>query len=85
MPQIRFLSIGSYVCSSLRPHQAAKGTFTPKLSNMLGTPRKGPGDSSPGPVMLRVLSRPAYAVRMASDLSPEMAACAAARRAIGTR
>ena len=26
-----------------------------------------------------------YAVRMASDLSPEMAACAAARRAIGTR
>jgi len=27
----------------------------------------------------------AYAVRMASDLSPEMAACAAASRAIGTR
>ena len=26
-----------------------------------------------------------YAVRMVSDLSPEMAACAAARRAIGTR
>jgi hypothetical protein len=26
-----------------------------------------------------------YAVRMASDLSPEIAACAAAKRAIGTR
>jgi len=26
-----------------------------------------------------------YAVRMVSDLSPEMAACAAASRAIGTR
>jgi hypothetical protein len=26
-----------------------------------------------------------YAVRMVSDLSPEIAACAAARRAIGTR
>src|SRR5439155_21412394 len=56
MPQIRFLYIGSYVCStllsdppsperpcaslSLRLHQAVKGTFTPKLSNMLGTQRK---------------------------------------------
>ena len=53
MPQIRFLYIGSHVCStlpsdpasrrrpcaslSLRLHQAVKGTFTPKLSNMLGT------------------------------------------------
>ena len=27
----------------------------------------------------------AYAVRMVSDLSPEIAACAAASRAIGTR
>ena len=59
MPQIRFLYIGSYVCStllsdpasrrrpcaslSLRLHQAVKGTFTPKLSNMLGTPKKGAG------------------------------------------
>ena len=55
MPQIRFLYIGSHVCStlpsdpasrrrpcaslSLRLHQAVKGTFTPKLSNMLGTPQ----------------------------------------------
>ena len=53
MPLIRFLSIGSYVCStllsdpasrrrrcaslSLHLHQVVKGTFTPKLSNMLGT------------------------------------------------
>jgi hypothetical protein len=58
MPQIRFLSIGSYVCSTLpsdpasrrRPcaslslhlHQVVKGTFTPKLSNMLGTPKEAP-------------------------------------------
>src|SRR5229473_3449852 len=55
MPQIRFLYIGSYVCSTLlsdpasrrRPcaslllhlHQVVEGTFTPELSNMLGTPR----------------------------------------------
>jgi hypothetical protein len=53
MPQIRFLYIGSYVCSTLlsdpasrrRPcallllhlHQVVEGTFTPELSNMLGT------------------------------------------------
>jgi len=56
MPQIRFLYIGSYVCStllsdlasrrrrcaslSLHLHQVVKGTFTPKLSNMLGTQTK---------------------------------------------
>src|SRR5208282_3238462 len=56
MPLIRFLSIGSYVCStllsdpasprhrcaslSLHLHQVVKGTFTPKLSNMLGTLKK---------------------------------------------
>jgi transcriptional regulator with XRE-family HTH domain len=34
---------------------------------------------APAPLKLR------YAVRMVSDLSPEIAACAAARRAIGTR
>ena len=53
MPQIRFLYIGSYVCStllsdpasrrrrcaslSLHLHQVVKRTFTPKLSNRLGT------------------------------------------------
>src|SRR6266498_2879142 len=53
MPQIRFLYIGSHVCSTLlsdppsrlRPcvslslhlHQVVKGTCTPELSNMLGT------------------------------------------------
>jgi hypothetical protein len=58
MPHIRFLYIGSYVCSALlsdpasrrRPcaslslhlHQVVKGTFTPKLSNMLGTPKRWP-------------------------------------------
>ncbi len=67
MPLIRFLYIGSYVCStllsdlasrrrrcaslSLHLHQVVKGTFTPKLSNMLGTHekprlRKQPGFSS---------------------------------------
>ena len=56
MPQIRFLYIGSYVCSTLlsdpasrrRPcaslslhlHQVVKRTFTFELSNMLGTPYK---------------------------------------------
>jgi hypothetical protein len=53
LPQIRFLYIGSHVCSTLlsdppspeRPcaslllhlHQVVEGTFTPELSNMLGT------------------------------------------------
>ena len=56
MPLIRFLYIGSYVCSTLlsdpasrrRPcaslslhlHQVVKRTFTFELSNMLGTPCK---------------------------------------------
>ena len=56
MPLIRFLYIGSYVCSTLlsdpasrrRPcaslslhlHQVVKRTFTFELSNMLGTPQK---------------------------------------------
>ena len=56
MPQIRFLYIGSHVCSTLlsdapsrlRPcvslslhlHQVVKGTCTPELSNMLGTQKK---------------------------------------------
>src|SRR6202162_5728001 len=57
MPQIRFLYIGSHVCSTLlsdapsrlRPcvslslhlHQVVKGTCTPELSNMLGTQKRG--------------------------------------------
>ena len=57
MPHIRFLSIGSRLCSTLlsdsasrrRPgaslslllHQDVKGTCTPKLLNMLGTQRSG--------------------------------------------
>ncbi len=57
MPSIRFLSIGSYVCSTLlsdpasrrRPcallslhlHQVVKRTFTFELSNMLGTHSRG--------------------------------------------
>ena len=57
MPLIRFLYIGSRVCSTLpsdlasrrRPcaslslhlHQVVKGTFTPKLSNMLGAHKNG--------------------------------------------
>jgi hypothetical protein len=56
MPQIRFLYIGSCVCStllsdpasrrrrcaslSLHLHQVVKRTFTSKLSNMLGTPKR---------------------------------------------
>jgi hypothetical protein len=56
MPHIRFLSIGSRLCSTLlsdsasqrRPcaslslllHQDVKGTYTPKLLNMLGTQKK---------------------------------------------
>ena len=63
MPQIRFLYIGSYVCSTLlsdpsspeRPcaslllhlHQVVEGTFTPELSNMLGIQQKRAGDSLP--------------------------------------
>src|SRR5271157_1912246 len=68
MPLIRFLYIGSYVCSTLlsdppspeRPcaslslhlHQVVKGTLTPKLSNMLGTQHKR------GPPLLRSASFP---------------------------
>src|SRR5277367_5674409 len=56
MPHIRFLSIGSRLCStllsdpasrrcpcaslSLLLHQDVKGTYTPKLLNMLGTQRR---------------------------------------------
>jgi hypothetical protein len=56
-PPIQFLFIGSRVCSalpsdlalrlspcallSLHLHQAVKRTFTSKLSNMLGTHKKG--------------------------------------------
>jgi hypothetical protein len=56
MPRIRFLFIGSHVCStllsdpasrrrrcaslSLHLHQVVKRTFTSKLSNMLGTPMR---------------------------------------------
>ena len=59
MPQIRFLYIGWQVCSTLlsdppspeRPcaslllhlHQVVEGTFTPELSNMLGTHTNGRG------------------------------------------
>ena len=58
MPQIRFLYIGSCVCFTLlsdppspeRPcaslllhlHQVVEGTYTPELSNMLGTQKKPP-------------------------------------------
>jgi hypothetical protein len=69
MPQIRFLYIGSYVCStllsdpvsrrrrcaslSLHLHQVVKGTFTPKLSNMLGTQReRGTASGSPSLVFV---------------------------------
>jgi hypothetical protein len=63
MPRIWFLYIGSRLCSALlsdppspgRPcaslslhlHQVVKGTFTPELSNMLGTHKKGPLGSGP--------------------------------------
>jgi len=62
MPQIRFLYIGWQVCSTLlsdppspeRPcaslllhlHQVVEGTFTPELSNMLGTPKKRAGSKA---------------------------------------
>src|SRR5579872_3340220 len=69
MPLIRFLYIGSHVCSTLpsdpasrrRPcaslslhlHQVVKGTFTPKLSNMLGTQReRGTASGSPSQVFV---------------------------------
>jgi hypothetical protein len=66
MPQIRFLYIGSHVCSTLlsdapsrlRPcvslslhlHQVVKGTCTPELSNMLGTRQKRAGQLGPAHV-----------------------------------
>ena len=40
------------------------------------------GRPEPAPLLLNCRN---YAVRMVSDLSPEMAACAAASRAMGTR
>jgi len=73
MPQIRFLYIGSYVCSTLlsdppspeRPcaslllhlHQVVEGTFTPELSNMLGTQRKRPMESEDPIGLLRRLKK----------------------------
>ena len=64
MPLIRFLYIGSYVCStllsdpasrrrrcaslSLHLHQVVKRTFTSKLSNMLGTHEKPRLRKQPG-------------------------------------
>src|SRR4051794_1923032 len=64
MPLIRFLYIGSYICSTLpsdltsrrRPcaslslhlHQVVKRTFTFELSNMLGTHEKAPDLLDPG-------------------------------------
>ena len=69
MPQIRFLYIGSHVCSTLlsdapsrlRPcvslslhlHQVVKGTFTPKLSNLLGTRKYPP--AKPGALVCEPL------------------------------
>ena len=69
MPLIRFLYIGSYVCStllsdpasrrrrcaslSLHLHQVVKGTFTPKLSNMLGTQQKAPGSKNSAGAILK--------------------------------
>jgi hypothetical protein len=63
MPQVRFLYIGSYVCSTLlsdpasrrRPcaslslylHQVVKRTFTFELSNMLGTHNEGANSRRP--------------------------------------
>src|SRR5208282_4494489 len=65
MPLIRFLYIGSYVCStllsdlasrrrrcaslSLHLHQVVKRTFTSKLSNMLGTRSGGLAQGEPSP------------------------------------
>jgi hypothetical protein len=62
MPLIRFLYIGSRLCSTLPSdppspehpcaslllhlHQIVEGTLTPKLSNMLGTQKKGAGIST---------------------------------------
>jgi hypothetical protein len=64
MPLIRFLYLGSPVCATLLPdpasrrrpcaslslhlHQVVKGTFTPKLSNMLGTHEKPRLREQPG-------------------------------------
>src|SRR5580658_3403522 len=72
MPQIRFLYIDSYVCSTLlldptsrrRPcaslllhlHQVVEGTYTPELSNMLGTQEKGAGLAT-GPLLVDLRNR----------------------------
>ena len=69
MPHIRFLFIGSHVCStllsdlasrrrrcaslSLHLHQVVKGTFTPKLSNLLGTRKYPP--AKPGALVCEPL------------------------------
>jgi hypothetical protein len=69
MPLIRFLFIGSHVCStllsdlalrrrrcvslSLHLHPVVKGTFTPKLSNMLGTRKYPP--AKPGALVCEPL------------------------------
>src|ERR1035441_826324 len=80
MPQIRFLYIGSYVCSTLlsdppspeRPcaslllhlHQVVEGTFTPELSNMLGTQTKGAGHRPAPSSFPNLFSRLRYRLRL---------------------
>ena len=51
-----------------------RGKFVKFGSSSMGIARHAP-----------ILAPGGYAVRIASDLSPEIAACAAANRAIGTR
>ena len=76
MPHIRFLFIGSHLCStllsdpasrrrrcasrSLHLHQVVKGTFTSKLSNMLGTRNYPP--AKPGALVCEPLKAAAGAL-----------------------
>jgi hypothetical protein len=72
LPRIRFLFVGSRLCSTLpsdrtsrscpcaslalHPHQVVQGTYTPKSLNMLGTQKKGP--PSGGPCGVRLTAEP---------------------------
>src|SRR5260370_36561492 len=86
-PQIQFLSIGSRVCSTLLSdfasrlspcasltlllHQGGERTFTSKLSNLLGTPRKSPAEAGLPPMgSMECLAGVSVVPVVDDDLSP---------------
>jgi hypothetical protein len=101
LPPIRFLFVGSRFCSTLlsdglsrgrpcaslalRLHQAVRGTFTPKLLNMLDTPGMPPLRAPPSLRLLPILDGPQVAFRECAGRHPgrprkESSCCEPCRR-----